>query len=80
MSRMSRVALPHHLAGYLKVLLLAALLLAAWPSFAAERILAARAWPAAEYTRVTFETARAVKHQMFFVENPDLLVVDLEGI
>jgi N-acetylmuramoyl-L-alanine amidase len=80
MSRMSRVALPHHLAGYLKVLLVAALLLAAWPSFAAERILAARVWPAAEYTRVTFETARAVKHQMFFVENPDRLVVDLEGI
>jgi N-acetylmuramoyl-L-alanine amidase len=77
---MSRVALPEHLAGYLKYLLLAALLLAAWPSFAAERILAARVWPAAEYTRVTLEAARAVKHQMFFVENPDRLVVDLEGI
>lgn len=80
MSRMPRVALPHHLAGYLTFLLLAALLLAAWPSFAAERILAARVWPAAEYTRVTFEAARPVKHQMFLVENPDRLVVDLEGI
>ena len=80
MSRMSRVALPEHLAGYLKYLLLAALLVAAWPSFAADRILAARVWPAAEYTRVTFEAARAVKHQMFFVESPDRLVVDLEGI
>jgi N-acetylmuramoyl-L-alanine amidase len=80
MSRMSRVALPVHLAGYLKYLLLAALLLAAFPSFAAERILAARVWPAAEYTRVTFEAARAVKHEMFFLEDPARLVVDLEGV
>jgi N-acetylmuramoyl-L-alanine amidase len=80
MSRMSRVALPEHLAGYLRYLLLAALLLAAWPSLGGERILAARVWPAAEYTRVTFESTRALKHQMFFVENPDRLVVDLEGI
>jgi len=80
MSRMSRVALPVHLAGYLKYLLLAALLLAALPSFAAERILAARVWPAAEYTRVTFEAARAVKHEMFFLEDPARLVVDLDGV
>jgi N-acetylmuramoyl-L-alanine amidase len=77
---MSRVALPVHLAGYLKYLLLAALLLAAFPSFAAERILAARVWPAAEYTRVTFEAARAVKHEMFFLEDPARLVVDLDGV
>jgi N-acetylmuramoyl-L-alanine amidase len=77
---MSRVALPVHLAGYLKYLLLAALLLAALPSFAAERILAARVWPAAEYTRVTFEAARAVKHEMFFLEDPARLVVDLDGV
>ena len=80
MSRMSRVALPVHLAGYLKYLLLAALLLAALPSFAAERILAARVWPAAEYTRVTFEAARAVEHEMFFLEDPARLVVDLDGV
>ena len=80
MSRMSRVALPVHLAGYLKYLLLAALLLAALPSFATERILAARVWPAAEYTRVTFEAARAVKHEMFFLEDPARLVVDLDGV
>jgi N-acetylmuramoyl-L-alanine amidase len=80
MSRMPAGALPVSIAGYLKFLLLAVLLLAAWPSFAGERILAARVWPAQEYTRVTFEAARAVRHQMFFLENPDRLVVDLEGI
>ncbi|MEO7742813.1 MAG: N-acetylmuramoyl-L-alanine amidase [Usitatibacter sp.] len=77
----TRVELPLSFAGYLKFLLLAAaLLLAAIPVFAAEKVLAARVWPAEEYTRVTFEAARAMKHQMFFVQNPDRLVVDLEGI
>jgi N-acetylmuramoyl-L-alanine amidase len=80
MSRMPRGALPVAVAGYLKYLLFAALLLAAYPAFSGERILAARVWPAQEYTRVTLEAARAIRHQMFFVENPDRLVVDLEGV
>jgi N-acetylmuramoyl-L-alanine amidase len=37
-------------------------------------------WPAQEYTRVTFETARPVRHQFFFVPDPARLVVDLEGV
>ncbi|MBC8023028.1 MAG: AMIN domain-containing protein, partial [Burkholderiales bacterium] len=37
-------------------------------------------WPAQEYTRVTLESARALKHQFFFVNNPERLVVDLEGV
>ena len=53
---------------------------AAVPAFAAEKILASRVWPAKEYTRVTLESARQVKHQFFFVSNPQRLVVDLEGV
>jgi hypothetical protein len=34
----------------------------------------------AEYTRVTLESARALKHQFFFVSDPQRLVVDLEGV
>ncbi|HYC37361.1 MAG TPA: N-acetylmuramoyl-L-alanine amidase [Usitatibacter sp.] len=45
-----------------------------------EKVVAARVWPAQEYTRVTLESARSLRHQMFFVENPDRLVVDLEGV
>jgi len=59
---------------------LAALLLVAAPALAAEKILASRVWPAQEYTRVTFETARPVKHSSFSVTNPERLVVDLEGV
>jgi N-acetylmuramoyl-L-alanine amidase len=43
-------------------------------------LLSSRVWPAQEYTRVTFEAASAIKHQNFFVKNPERLVVDLEGI
>jgi N-acetylmuramoyl-L-alanine amidase len=61
-------------------MLLAALLLAAPPAFAADKILASRVWPAPEYTRVTLESATPVKHEFFFVGNPERLVVDLEGV
>jgi len=37
-------------------------------------------WPALEYTRVTFETARPVRHQFFEVPDPPRLVLDLEGV
>lgn len=37
-------------------------------------------WPAEEYTRVTFETARPVRHQFFTVPDPARLVLDLEGV
>jgi N-acetylmuramoyl-L-alanine amidase len=37
-------------------------------------------WPAQEYTRVTLESAHALRHQFFFVNNPERLVVDLEGV
>jgi N-acetylmuramoyl-L-alanine amidase len=69
------------MAGLLKFLLLAAALFAASvSSSSAEKILASRVWPAQEYTRVTLESARPVRHQFFFVTNPGRLVVDLEGV
>jgi N-acetylmuramoyl-L-alanine amidase len=37
-------------------------------------------WPAQEYTRVTFESARPIKHQFFSVTSPERLVLDLEGV
>ncbi len=64
----------------LKFVVLALALFAATDSIAAERILASRVWPAQEYTRVTLESAKAVRHQFFFVSNPERLVIDLEGV
>lgn len=43
-------------------------------------ILAVRIWPAADYTRVTLEHDAPLKYTHFTVENPDRLVVDIEGV
>jgi N-acetylmuramoyl-L-alanine amidase len=64
----------------LKFAVLVLALVAASVSFAAEKIAASRVWPAQEYTRVTLESEHPIRHQFFFVTNPERLVVDLEGV
>lgn len=43
-------------------------------------ILAVRVWPAADYTRVTLEHDAPLKFTQFTLENPDRLVVEIEGV
>lgn len=43
-------------------------------------ILAVRIWPAADYTRVTLEHDSPLSFSHFVIENPDRLVVDIEGV
>lgn len=43
-------------------------------------VLAVRIWPAADYTRVTLEHDAPLKYTHFTIENPDRLVVDIEGV
>ncbi len=43
-------------------------------------IIAVRIWPAEDYTRVTLEHDSPLKFNHFTVENPDRLVVDIEGV
>jgi N-acetylmuramoyl-L-alanine amidase len=40
----------------------------------------ARIWPAQDYTRLTVESKQAIRHNMFTVNNPDRLVIDLENV
>jgi N-acetylmuramoyl-L-alanine amidase len=49
-------------------------------AFAAQTIIATRVWPANEYTRVTFESTAPLKHQTFFVKDPDRFVIEIEGV
>lgn len=61
--------------------LLAACLLPSLSAFAQEtRIIAARVWPAAEYTRITIESATQIRHSLTKVKNPERLVLDLDGV
>ena len=41
-------------------------------------VLAARIWPAPEYTRLTLETKEELKYTLFTVKDPDRLVLEIE--
>jgi N-acetylmuramoyl-L-alanine amidase len=43
-------------------------------------ILAVRVWPASDYTRVTIESDQALSAQHRLLDNPDRLVVDIDGL
>ena len=47
---------------------------------AAIAISSARLWPAQDYTRLTLESKQAIHYNMFTVNNPDRLVIDLEQV
>lgn len=44
------------------------------------QIASTRVWPSPEYTRITLEAPGAITHKVFSLNNPDRLVVDLEGV
>ncbi|MSQ89054.1 MAG: N-acetylmuramoyl-L-alanine amidase [Betaproteobacteria bacterium] len=44
------------------------------------QIVSTRIWPAQDYTRVTLESKREIKFQLFSVKDPERLVLDLEGV
>jgi N-acetylmuramoyl-L-alanine amidase len=56
------------------------LALAAGGAGAADRISAVRIWPAHEYTRITIEADKPVRHELLLVKNPERLVLDLEDV
>ncbi len=79
MPRPPRRALRGLVFRFLTAAFLAGVLLAACPVLAAQ-VLATRVWPAQEYTRVTIESAQALRHASFMLTDPDRFVVDLEGV
>jgi len=56
------------------------LLLCLPDAYAADIISSARIWPAQDYTRLTIESKKAIRHNMFTLSDPDRLVIDLEKI
>jgi N-acetylmuramoyl-L-alanine amidase len=41
---------------------------------------ASRVWPAADYTRITLESGKALQYNVFTLDNPHRLVLDLEDV
>ncbi|HXU43177.1 MAG TPA: AMIN domain-containing protein, partial [Burkholderiales bacterium] len=65
--------LPH--AGWRSLALVLAL---AFVGTAQAEVVAARIWPAPEYTRLTLETKEELKYTLFTVKDPDRLVLEIE--
>ncbi len=68
------------LARFFGKLILLVCVTAAGSTWAAERISAVRVWPAQDYTRITIEADRPIRHELLLVKNPDRLVLDLDGV
>ncbi|MCB1961496.1 MAG: N-acetylmuramoyl-L-alanine amidase [Rhodocyclaceae bacterium] len=47
---------------------------------AASSLVAVRVWPAEDYTRITLESHAEISFKYLTLENPDRMVVDLEGV
>lgn len=65
-----------------KAILKLALLALLWlpQAYAATTISSARVWPAQDYTRLTLESRRPIRNNMFTVSNPERLVIDLQDV
>lgn len=61
---------------FLSLILSFAVALPAWSA----KVLAVRVWPAQDYTRITIEHDGEIKTSHFILNNPDRLVVEIEGI
>src|SRR5476649_1853444 len=59
---------------------LLALVLSAGSAGAADKISAVRIWPAEDYTRITIEADKPIRHGLLLVRNPERLVLDLEDV
>jgi len=59
---------------------LAALAAIPGTALADEPVIAARVWPARDYSRVALESKHEIKYSVFLVEDPRRLVLDLEGV
>ena len=57
-----------------------AMLLWLSPAQAEISISSTRIWPGEDYTRLTLESKQPIRHNMFTIDNPDRLVVDMENV
>ena len=47
---------------------------------AANNVIAARVWPAQDYTRITLEASNVLVYKMSVIKNPDRIVIDIENV
>jgi N-acetylmuramoyl-L-alanine amidase len=55
-------------------------LVVAVPALAQDKVRSARLWPSQDYTRLTIESERPLRHSLMLVKNPDRVVLDLADV
>jgi len=71
---------PRRLYPILIKLLACLALLGAHAVDAATAVKSARVWPAQDYTRITFEAATPIAHELLLLKNPERLALDLQEV
>ncbi|WP_166264406.1 N-acetylmuramoyl-L-alanine amidase [Marinobacter caseinilyticus] len=66
--------------GWLRVWVLAWLVVAVSAGHAATTVEGARIWPAPDHTRVVFDIGAGVEHSIFALEKPARLVIDIKNV
>ena len=64
----------------LSIFLVCVALLGAHAVDAATAVKSARVWPAQDYTRITFEAATPIAHELLLLKNPERLALDLQEV
>jgi len=70
----------HYRWGSLHIAVSLALILCLPQAYAASTIKSARVWPAQDYTRLTLESNNEIRYNMFIVNDPNRLVIDLDKV
>ena len=65
---------------FISVLMISHLMFGISVAYAANSVVAARVWPAQDYTRITLEANSAFVYKMLIIKDPDRIVVDIEDV
>ncbi len=65
---------------YLRISLTLCLACSGIAHAASNLVTASRVWPAQDYTRITLEATNAISYKVFFLKNPDRIVMDIDNV
>ena len=65
---------------YLRISLTLCLACSGIAQAASNLVTASRVWPAQDYTRITLEATNAISYKVFFLKNPDRIVMDIDNV
>ena len=66
--------------NYLRLSLTLCLVCSGLAQAATNLVTASRVWPAQDYTRITLEATNAISYKIFFLKNPDRIVMDIDNV